>query len=288
MLIGAAAWILAGRALLPVRRLSAAASRITAAELEARLEMRGEPREFKQLIEVYNGMLDRLEASFKQARRFSADAAHELNTPLTILQGHLDALLQQEQKTERQADLTIALEETQHLREIIRKLHLLSQADAGNLPMESQAVELPALVKEVLEDARAMAPGMTFESQLDDKTLIQGDPNLLRQLVFNLLSNAIKYNRPDGRVQIQLFTRDRMVCLEISNTGAAIRPEDAGRLFERFYRGHPARDARVPGRGLGLALALEFAHAHGGNLRLSENQDDRITFCLELPKPVMA
>jgi two-component system heavy metal sensor histidine kinase CusS len=283
LLIGLTAWVLARRALSPVQRLSEAASRITAIDLKARLETRDEPPEFDELITVYNAMLDRLEASFTQARRFSADAAHELNTPLTVLRGNLDSLLQSEPSPERQADLTTVLEQTQHLKEIINKLHLLSQADAGCLPVDFQELDFSTLVAEVLADGKAMAPDLSFESTGEDALGLKGDPGLLRQLVYNLVSNAIKYNRPKGMVRTRLYQEADRVCFEITNSGMAIPSRDASRIFERFFRMDPSRNTAIPGRGLGLSLAQEFARAHGGHLELVANADEAITFRLELP-----
>lgn len=283
--IGLAAWLLAGRALAPVRRLTGSAAALEAETLaQQRLQPQGEPPEFERLIGVYNAMLERLEASFNQARRFSADAAHELNTPLTILQGHLDNMLQAAiPGSAEQEQLALVLEETHRLREIIRKLLLLSRADSGRLLSERRPVNVSALIEEVCADARLLAEGLDFREGIDDGLEITGDADLLRQCIFNLLSNAIRYNRPNGSVEVAAARSDPWIRLTVTNTGAAIPDDQKDRIFDRFFRGSTSRGRHEDGRGLGLSLAREFARAHGGTVRLAANHPDAITFQLELP-----
>ncbi len=284
VLIGLVAWYLAGKAIGPVKRLSESAAGITAEGLDNRLEPGKEPPEFADLIEVYNQMLDRLEGSFHQARRFSADAAHELNTPLTVLQGHLDILLQSsEQGSETQEQIALLCEEVRGLQEVIRKLLVLSQADAGKLAIEPVQVDLSLLVSEILEDVEIMAPELEFTAKVEPGIEINGDRSLLRQTVFNLLTNAFKYNREDGFVRLELSKSESSIQLDVVNAGPAIPPDKAGKLFERFYRVDDSRNSKIDGKGLGLSLAREFIRAHGGTIDLVCSEEDKITFRILLP-----
>jgi heavy metal sensor kinase len=282
--IGLIAWYLAGKAIIPVRRLTQSVTEITAEALNKRLESENEPPEFAKLIEGYNQMLDRLERSFTQARRFSADAAHELNTPLTILRGHLDLMLQSaNEDAEEQKQLAMVFEEVRGLQEVIRKLLLLSQADSGELSIENKDIDLSYLLEEIIEDAEIMAPEIRFEQKIEPDVTIRGDRDLLRQCVFNLVTNAIKYNRQDGAVRLALRKSQYCAELDVTNTGFAIPEEMVGKVFERFFRVDPSRDAKISGRGLGLSIAREFAKAHHGTLELGDNEEDKITFRLSLP-----
>jgi two-component system, OmpR family, heavy metal sensor histidine kinase CusS len=285
LLLSAAGWLLAGRALRPVQILTRVAAGVTARGLDQRVPATSADREFQALIDVINGMLERLEHSFRQATRFSADAAHELKTPLTILQGQLQQALQsapaESAEQRRYADL---IEEVQRLKIIVRKLLLLAQADSGQMRLSVERVDLSAAVKELCEDARQLAPGLRVEEDVEPGVAVMADPDLLRQALQNLVSNAIHYNREAGRVAFGLRRQDRQAVFALTNTLSPGTPIDPGRLFERFYRGDKARSRRnADGAGLGLSLAREIVRAHQGDLVLRELRDDAVTFALTLP-----
>ena len=285
LLIGLVAWYFAGKAVIPVRRLTDAASGVTAEGLDRRLSQKGAYPEFAELIQVYNEMLDRLETSFEQSRRFSADAAHELNTPLTILQGHLDLLVQSANiDTESQQQLATIFEEVHNLREVVRKLLLLSLADGGRLPLEASEFDLSSMAGEIMEDAALIEPDLQVDQDIDPEILYTGDKDLIRQAILNVVSNAIKYNRPQGFVKLTLRRTGDWIGMEVTNAGEAIPPECADKLFDRFFRGDTARQSKAEGRGLGLSLAREFVKAHKGTLSLEGNETDAITFVIRLPE----
>jgi signal transduction histidine kinase len=287
-LIGVGSAVLAGRAVAPVRRLTLAAERITAEALHERIPRDRGPTEFARLVEVFNDMLDRLGLSFDQARRFSHDAAHELNTPLTVLMGQIDqALHDAPAGSPEQQRWAVLAEEVQRLRDIVRKLLVLARADRGALQPDTQWVDLARIARDCAEDAAAASPLLDISVNGETELPMDGDPSLLRQLVFNLISNATKYNRPGGFVRVRIVRERRddqpRAVIEVTNAGHAIPLENAARVFDRFFRGDPARNRAVEGLGLGLSLAREFARAHGGDLTLASNSGDNITFRLELP-----
>ena len=285
LVIAFVAWYFAGKAVDPVRRLTAAAAGVTAEGLDKRLNRKGAYPEFAELIQVYNAMLDRLEASFGQSRRFSADAAHELNTPLTILQGHLDLLVQSgDIDLDSQQQLATIFEEVHNLREVVRKLLLLSLADSGRLPLEAEPFNLSAVVEEIMEDAVLIEPDLEFVQEIGADIHFTGDKDLLRQAILNVVTNAIKYNRADGFVKVALRAVEAAIEIEVSNAGDAIPEACAARLFDRFYRGEAVRQAQKEGRGLGLSLAREFVKAHGGSLSLERNRTDDIAFLIRIPR----
>jgi len=283
-LLAAAGWLLAGQALHPVRVLARTADTITARGLDQRVPTGNADHEFRTLIDVINRMLDRLERSFQQAVRFGADAAHELKTPLTILQGQLEQALQNapaasaEQRT--YADL---IEEVQRLKVIVRKLLLLAQADSGQLRLSQETVDLTAEVEAVVDDARSQAAGLTITADLTPAVAVQADPDLLRQALQNLASNALKHNRPGGSLAFTLDRDGDRACVTVTNTTDPAVRIDPSHLFERFYRGDRSRGRRVDGAGLGLSLAREIARAHQGDVELTELNGDHIAFALRLP-----
>jgi heavy metal sensor kinase len=284
LLIGVAAWLIARRALRPVHKLTAVAESITAGGLDYRIPLGGEDAEFYRLITVFNRMMDRLQRSFAQAARFSADAAHELKTPLTVLQGELEQAVQNAlPNSEEQAAYNELLEEVQRLKEIVRKLLLLSQADAGKLPLTPEPFDLAAEVEAVCEDAEAMAPHLEIVRDLETGLQVRADVDLMSQVLRNLTLNAIKHNREGGRIEYRLRRAGSTVRLALANTGDAIPLEHRDRIFERFHRADPSRSRRVDGVGLGLSLAREIVRAHGGELTLADSGEDLTVFSLTLP-----
>lgn len=284
MLMGFVGRVVARRAIHPVEQLTAAAERITAKDLHARIPSANAAAEFDRLIAVFNGMLERLQRSFEQANRFSADAAHELKTPLTILRGELERAVQDaDAGSEQQQIYSALLEEVQRLRMIIRKLLLLSMADSGQLRVNREPVTLSDIVECAVEDARILAPNLSFDLDIADPVVVRADPPLVRQVVQNLLNNACKYNRKHGAVRVRGALDDGEFRLSVANTGPAIPESDRARVFDRFYRVDKARSRLQGGAGLGLSLSREIARAHGGDLRLARSDEQWTEFELVLP-----
>ncbi|MEO0408987.1 MAG: ATP-binding protein, partial [Cyanobacteria bacterium P01_A01_bin.135] len=230
----------------------------------------------------FNQMLERLERSFKQASRFSADAAHELKTPLAILQGELEQMLQQAESGAEQQQLGSLLDEVRRLSTIVRKLLLLSLADAGQMALHKTQVDLSAMLAVAGEDLELLAPHLRTVVDIDPNLYVWGDRDLLLQVIQNLISNAIKYNLPEGWVRITAHQRAKSVQVSVTNASSGITAGD--RVFERFYRGDPSHNRRVEGLGLGLSLSREIVQAHGGTLVLDTTPADQTQFTMTLPR----
>jgi heavy metal sensor kinase len=281
----AAGWVLAARAMRPVKAIAQTTAGITAKSLSDRVPPGGAAREFQQLIDVINEMLERLETSFHQAARFSADAAHELKTPLTVLQGQLESAIQQAAPgSEEQQRYNALSEEVQRLKSIVQKLLLLARADARQLTLNEEPVDLSALLASAVEDIGIIAPQLRVETQIQPGVTVAADRALLRQAIGNLTSNAVKYNVDGGLVRLALEAGDQRVRVTVSNTGPAIPAEERDRIFERFYRAKESRSRQVDGAGLGLSLAREIARAHRGDLFLDTTGDSLTSFVLVLPR----
>jgi heavy metal sensor kinase len=285
LLLAGGGWWLGTRALRPVEVITRTAARINARGLDERIPAMRTDRELAQLVDVMNEMLERLERSFRQAARFSADAAHELKTPLTILQGQLEQALQEaSDDSPEQRNYGDLLSEVQRLRSIIRKLLLLAQADAGQMRRGMEEVDLSERAREVAEDTRELAPHLDVRADIAPGIRVQGDPDLLTQVLQNLATNAVKFNRGDpGAIEIALRAANGRALLHMANTGEPLSAEEQKRIFERFYRGDPSRSRRVDGVGLGLSLAREIAASHGGDLRVDTDRPGWVRFTLLLP-----
>lgn len=275
LLVGVGGWIIGTRALRPLKLIADTVEGVTARGLGERIPAVDSDPVVARLVRMLNGMMDRLEKSFHQATRFTADASHELKTPLTIMQGELDNALQHAPSGSREQQVfTNLLEETQRLKKITRNLLLLAQADSGQLKLAREPVNLSELLRDTLEDARILASdsALAFEAEIDPNLEVHGDPHLLAMSLHNLLGNAVRYNEPSGRLSVQAQREAGRVRIRIGNTGPGIPEPDQSRVFERFYRAQQS-GARAPeGSGLGLSLAREVVRAHGGDIVLLESR----------------
>jgi hypothetical protein len=287
LLVGGGAWFLAGRALRPVHVLTQAAERVTARGLDQRITTPGNVREFERLVTVFNEMLDRLEKGFHQANRFSADASHELKTPLALLQAELEQALASTPSGSPQQQLcTSLLDEVQRLKTITQKLLLLALADSGRLELHREPTDLTQLLANVIEDATAFAPHLAIEHAIPIRVSVLADAVLLEQALQNLTNNAIKYNRAEGLIRLTLRLEADSAIVAVGNTGPGISTDNRPHVFERFFRGDRSRARHAAtGVGLGLSLSREIIRAHGGDLALSppRAEGDWTEFVVRLP-----
>jgi len=284
LLVAGSAWLVAKRALRPVAMLTQTVEQVTVQGLGQRIPTMTHEQEFNRLITVFNEMMARLEISFQQATRFSADASHELKTPLARLQMELEQALENAPSDSPQQEIySSLLEEISRLKAIVQKLLLLSLADAGQLRLQLQPVDLSAMLTNIVEDCRAQTTTLNIESQIPPDLHVNADPDLLEQALQNLASNAIKYNHAGGLIRFELLAEADHLVVRIANTGSPIPTADQERIFERFYRADPAHSGQVEGTGLGLSLAREIIHAHGGELEVEDNDDQLTQFAVTLP-----
>jgi len=282
-LLGLSAWFISGCVLTPIRKLSTTMSHLTVKELGQRIDLENKDKEFAQLIDIFNSMLERLERSFHQTSRFSADAAHELKTPLTILQGQIErAIFQSDMGSVIQKDLALMLDEVQRLDAIVRNLLLFSLADAGQLRLNKQDVDLSLMLANLLEDAQMLAPSLTIDGLVAENLVVKADADLLIQVLHNLLSNAIKYNIPNGWIRIEANRTSNYIEVIVSNSSLGIAEADLELIFERFYRCESSHNRKVDGMGLGLSLSRDIIHAHHGKIDVSTDQS-AVSFLIHLP-----
>jgi two-component system OmpR family sensor kinase len=273
---------IAGVALRPTGEITAQAEAITAGTLSERITAHADVEEFTRLVNVLNGMLDRLRRALDLQRQFTADASHELRGPLTVLKGDIDVTLKRERTVvEYRATLERCREEVDRLARLAGDLLVLARSDAA-LPLEHVSeVDLRDVVERVRGRFRALAEGRGVRVEVHGPSaLVTGDPGLLERVVGNLLDNAVKHCRSGGVVEAQI-TLGRAAVLTVRDEGPGIPEEHVGQLFHRFFRADPARQ-RSAGSGLGLAIARAGAEVHGGKLEFAGNSPGAV-FRLTLP-----
>jgi signal transduction histidine kinase len=260
-------YLVAGRALSPLRRVTGLAQRVTQERMDERIAMHGPADELRELADTVDGMLDRLAGAFEGQRRFVANASHELRTPLTVIRAEVEVTLADPDATE--ADLRhmgeAVLEAADRTEVLLNSLMVLARSQQALPRCETVDLAVAARAAEEVTAAEAARRGVTVRLDIEPAP-ITGDPALIERLVANLVENAVRHNVLGGRVQVKV----RPGLVEVENTGAQIRAEDVRRLAEPFERLH--RDTSGPGAGLGLSIVRAVADAHAARLELQPRQ----------------
>jgi signal transduction histidine kinase len=275
-----------GRALAPVDSIVARVRDIQAHRLGERLDVRADSHELDRLVATLNAMLDRIEASMSSARRFAADASHELQTPIAAIRGTLDMCLRVGTSAEEWRGTAVeALEDLDRLSELVRDLRLIALAEAGHLLDERESVPLAELVQDCCETAAVIADAQDVRVTTApfDPVIVSGSSRHLRRVLLNLLQNAIRYSPSGSSVQVSVGHADHMATLTVSDAGCGIDPADLPHIFEPFYRADPARARNTGGSGLGLAIADQIVRAHGGHIDVRSTPAHGSTFSVSLP-----
>jgi signal transduction histidine kinase len=284
-LVGSA-WV-ASKAIAPVEEIRHAAKRITAQRLDQRLPVPATKDEIAGLIEVVNATFERLQRSFEQSARFSADASHHLKTPIAILRAGVEEIVADVECSEStRARSEGLLHRIHHLSSVVDNLLLLSRADAGRLELSKTEFDLGEVLEGVLDDALTLAEPLhvKVEADVPKHLLLKADRTFVAMIAQNLVENAVKYNTPGGRIRVEARAVNSEVEMTIGNTGDGIPKDRTGHLFERFYR--VCGGERVPGHGLGLSIALELARAHGGDVELVRSDSRWTEMRVRLPRGV--
>lgn len=278
-------WV-ARQALGPVEAIRHAAAQINAQHLDQRLPVPPSKDEIAGLVSVLNNAFERLQRSFEQSARFSADASHHLRTPLAVLRAGIEEILTDPQSPpKQQARANALLDQVHRLTSVSENLLLLARADAGRLELRRDRFDLREVLDGACEDARALAEpqGIVVETEIPEHIPIVADRFAIDLIVQNLIDNAIKYNRAgDGCIRMVSRPLNGNVELTVANKGEPIPAERAAHIFERFFRARG--DQRTTGHGLGLSIARELALAHGGELVLVRSDREWTEFRLTLPR----
>jgi signal transduction histidine kinase len=279
-------WWLTRRALAPVTKLTDAVEKIHEKNLGDKIPRTNNGDELDRLTEVFNAMTARLDDSFNRIREFTLHASHELKTPLTILCGETETELRDESLAPAQREhATSQLDELRRLARIVDGLTLLAKADAGQIALQLETVRLDELVQDNFADAQILAEPRGISVELTDceEISVRGDRHRIRQLLLNLADNAVKYNQPKGGVIMSLLKSGNMAQFTIVNTGAGIPAEILPRVFDRFFRGDPARESVIDGCGLGLSIVQWIVSAHSGTIQINSVPQKLTTVTVRLP-----
>jgi len=278
-------WILARRSLSPIGYIVSKAQSITSQNLSERLKQRGTGDEMDDLIGTINEMISRLEGSFKRMAEFTADASHELKTPICAMRGEAEVLLLKERKAEEyQEGLAHFIEQFDHLNQLINDLILLSKSDTTQVEVKRDPLRLDLLIQDLshLFQVLAEQKHIALEIGTLDEVTVMGDKVRLQQLFTNLIDNAIKYTLK-GSIYITVEKNEGFGRVRIKDTGIGIPQEEQEKIFKRFYRMDKSRSRETGGVGLGLSIAEWIVRAHHGRIEVESELNKGSTFTVSLP-----
>lgn len=276
--------LLARQSLRPVTASIEQAKQLNPADLSARLPRTGADDELDRLAATINRLLDRLADYHQQIVRFTADAAHELRSPLAVMRAAIEVTLQETRPAiEYQEVLGTLAEQCDRLTSLVNQLLLLATADSGQVSVLLESVDVSQLVSEIVEMYEPLADeaGISLRCEVAGPLMVSGDPDRLRQLVGNLLDNAIKFSAPRGGITARASSDTDRAVVTIADTGSGIPPDRVAHIFERFYQADPGRSSN--GFGLGLSICRLIATAHQGSVELVHNSTRGATFAIRLP-----
>ena len=282
LLSGILAYFVSGRALKPLRSF---ASQVEMVQMNNLADMKIDEDvlpEFKQLSHSFNQMLERLNTAFAAQRQFTGNAAHELRTPLALMQAQLELFSAEHPAMLPQTAEFLALlrEQTERLTQMTRTL-----LEMSNLQQvaRNERIQLAPMIEEIFTDLAPLSDkrGVTLTAEGDG--IMTGSDALIYRLIFNLTENAVKYNRPGGSVRVSVTQELEKLLLRVSDTGCGIPEEYQRSIFQPFFRVDKSRSREYGGAGLGLSLVWEIANLHGGSVWVEESSDKGTTIAVELP-----
>ena len=277
-------WI-ALRALRPIQAISTTATRIATGDLTQRIGIPNTANELGELVSVLNTTFNRLDEAFTRQARFTDDAAHELRTPVTVILMHTQNGLASECPNEAHRDALAASQRAaQRMRRLTESLLTMARLDSAKAAAARRSCDLDQITREAVEILRPLAQAQGLDLAVDlAPARCEANPEQLGQVVTNLVSNAIHYNRPGGRVSVQVAAAGEAAVLVVTDTGEGIGPEDLPHIFERFYRADKARSPAAGRVGLGLTITQAIVQAHGGTIAATSALGQGSVFTVRLP-----
>jgi heavy metal sensor kinase len=287
LLAASGGYWLSRKALSPMDALVRTARAISGANLSSRLEKLNTGDELQRLADTLNEMLDRIETAFLRITQFTADASHELRTPISLVRTEAELALRRSRgEPEYREALRHILLEAERTTSLIEQLLSLARADSGRETLNLQPVDLPETLRGVVEGWRQVATvrNLQFTASIEEGELsLRGDQAALRRVVDILLDNAFKYTPSPGTVDLSLEQKGENAVITVHDTGVGIAEEEQNKIFERFYRVDKARSRALGGAGLGLAIATWIVAQHRGSITVESSMGKGSTFRIELP-----
>lgn len=278
------AWAVARTGLAPLKRLTVVASQVTTRNLAQRIDVQDMPPELRVLADGFNAMLHRIDEGVHRLSEFSADLAHEMRTPVATLLGRTQVALSRQRSVEELHDVLAGnVEELDRLTRLIADMLFLAQADQGDAPLQWTAIDLAQEARRVAEFLSALAEERGISVEVKGNATVQADRILVQRAITNLLTNAIRHSDAPGVVSVALRQAGATVCIDVSNHGHGLPPDQLGRVFERFVRLDTARTRSTGGTGLGLPIVKSVMQAHGGSVNVTSEVGGSTTFTLVFP-----
>lgn len=283
LLAGAGGYWMSGRALKPVDAIALTVERIGSENLAERLALRGTGDELDRLSGLLNQMLGRIEAAFRRVTQFTADASHELRTPVAILRTTGEVMQASPSGVqEHRVEWGHVVTQTERMSELIDDLLLLARTDAGRSGLAFEAMDLASVAREVTNEIAVLST-LRLTTVIPDVCAMQGAPGAIRRILMVLLDNAMQYTNPGGEITVRLRVAQDRAVVEVSDTGIGIPAADLPLIFDRFYRVSADRSRQTGGAGLGLSIARSLAVLYGGDIEVESVLDQGSTFRVTLP-----
>jgi two-component system OmpR family sensor kinase len=284
IVLGTALAVLAARASLrPLTRAAATADRVTQSSLTNRIEYDGPPDEVGRMIEGINAMLDRLEGAFGEQRRFTADASHELRTPLAVIAGHLELLRDVKMsEAEREEEVALITDEVARMGRLVDDLLALARLEAGGARAR-QPLDVASLLHEAAARGRALGDRVILVEAEPD-LWVAGDPDQLNRALLNLVGNAVAHTGAGGTISLTSIGVSGSAKITVADDGPGIRPDELGRVFDRFYRASGPRPGGSGGSGLGLAITKRLVQLHDGTVTVANRAESGASFTIRLQR----
>lgn len=256
----------------PVRKIRETAERISVEDLSQRIEISGPDDDLKELSITFNSMIDRLERSFEQQSRFVSDASHELRTPISVIKGYANLINRwgKDDPEILQEAVNNILEETDHMSVMIKNLLFLARSDQHRAHIQKQPMSLNDAVRDIAKDLSVTDEKINIITDICDKDMvIDGDPDLIKQMLWIYTENAVKYSGKEKTITYRVFSEGQYACVSVKDNGCGINKEDLPHIFERFYRVDKSRNKNIPGTGLGLSIAKWIIDVHSGSVEVN-------------------
>jgi heavy metal sensor kinase len=278
-------WVIAGRVLAPIGRITGVAREIQATDLSRRIRMQGPNDELKQLADTFDAMLARIDAAFAAQQQFLADASHELRNPLAIIRTNADLALSDpdpQQEELRQA-VVVVKRASDRMARLVDDLLALARREAPTFAIEP--VDLGRVASEASDEfvAPAEARGIVLDRAVAPGVVVMGDSDALKRAIANLLENAVRLAPVDSRIRLAVGSERDLAWIAVSDEGPGIAPEHQPKVFDRFWRADKARSRADGGTGLGLSIVRQIAQTHGGDVQLQSRVGVGSTFTIWLP-----
>lgn len=273
------------KALQPISEIVTAAKRMSASRLSERIAADGARDELRELIDVLNEMLTRIELAYNNQKQFVSDASHELRTPIAVIQGYADMLDRWGKADPEVRDEAIAAirAESRGMKELVEQLLFIARHENANHRYEMEYFDLGEMAAETLRETQMIAGDHHVETKSMESVLVHGDRSALKQALRIFLDNALKYTASNGTIALSCVREGAWARLTVADNGVGIAKEDLRRVFDRFYRTPDARGSEVDGHGLGLSIARMIVQAHGGRIEVQSRPGAGSRFHILLP-----